>query len=100
MKEHEEVIKTKIDANIDDLKYEASISINQTFSPLNSRNFHSYSNQPSADIKTFPLLKSPDSHSHASQFTQHLSPITLEGYTLLQIQKRWYAIISDFYKSL
>ena len=35
MKEHEDIISTNIDTNIDDLKAEAYISINKTFSHLN-----------------------------------------------------------------
>ena len=35
MKEHEYIPNMKIDTNIDDLKYEASSSINNTFSPIN-----------------------------------------------------------------
>ena len=82
MREHEEILNMKIDTKIDDLKYEASRSINHTFYPLNSHNSHSSSNQPSADINKLPLLKSQYFHSHASQFTKHLSPITLQLYTL------------------
>ena len=34
MKEHEKILNTKIDTNIDDLKFEASISINKTLYPM------------------------------------------------------------------
>ena len=37
---------------------------------------------------------------HASQFTKLLSSLTLEGSTLLQIQKIWDAILSVFWQSL
>ena len=77
MKEHEEIPKTKINTKIDYLKAEASISINYTLYTPNSKNSHSSYNQPSADITQEPLLKSPDLHSHASQFTKHLLPTTL-----------------------
>ena len=66
MKEHEEILNTKIDTNIDDLKAEASSSINKILSPFNSNNYPHYYNQPSADINKLPLLKSPYFHSHAS----------------------------------
>ena len=55
--EHDEILNTRIDTNIDDLKAEASRSINQTFSPPNSKNYHSSSNQFLADITQWPLLK-------------------------------------------
>ena len=77
MKEDEEILNTKIDTNIDDLKAESPSSINQTFSPLNPQNSHSSYNRPSADINKWPLLKSPGFHSLASQFTKHLSPMNL-----------------------
>ena len=82
--------------NIDEFKSKLSISINKTFSTLNPNNSPSYYNQPSDDIIKCPLLKSPDYHSHSSQFTKHLSSMTLEGDTLLQIQKWWDAICSAF----
>ena len=87
MKEHEVLLNTKIDTNIVDLKAEASSSINQTLYPLNLHNFHSSSKKSSDDITQWPLLKSPDFHSRASQFTKHLSPITLQVNTLFQLQK-------------
>ena len=71
MKEHEEILNTKIETKIDDLKSEVSISINQTFSPLNSHYSPYYFNQTSVHINQWPLLKSPDFHSHASHFTKH-----------------------------
>ena len=100
MKEHEEILNTKIVKNIHYPKYEASRSINQIFSPPNSHNYCSSSNQPSADITKLPLLKSLGFHSHASHFTKHLSPMTLEGDTLLQLQKWWDTICSAFFLSL
>ena len=96
MKEHEEILNTNIETKIDDLKTEASSSINLTLSLLNSHNSHSSSNQPSADINKFPLLKSPYYRSHASKFTKHLSPMNLEGNTLIQLQKWWDEICSTF----
>ena len=74
MKEHEEILNKKIDTNIDYLTDETSSSINQTFYPLNSHKSLSSSNQHSADINKLPLLKSPDFHSHASQFTKNYHP--------------------------
>ena len=96
MKEDEELLKNKIDK----FEAEASSSINKTVSALNSKNPPYYYNQSSDDIIKWPLLKSPDFHSHASQFTKHLSLMTLEGETLLQIQKWWDAIIFAFCQSL
>ena len=49
--------------------------------------------QPSAGLIKSPLLKSPELHSHASQLTKNLSSMTLEGNTLLQLQKSLDAII-------
>ena len=96
MKENEDILNTNIDTKIDEFKDEASISINKTLYPLNPINSTSSYNQPSADINKLPLLKSPDYHSHASQLTKHISPVTLEGDTLIQLQKWWEAICSDF----
>ena len=76
-KKNEDLLNTKIDTEIDKFKAEASSSINKTFSSLNSNKYPSSYNQPSADIIKWSLLKSPDFHSHASQFTKHLSPMTL-----------------------
>ena len=100
MKEHEEILNTKFDKNIDDLKSVAYISINTTFFPPKSHNYHSSSHQPSDDITKWPLLKSPDFHSQASQFTKHLSQMTLEGYNLLHIQKWRGATRSDLFQYL
>ena len=100
MKEHEEILITEIDKNINDLKSKASSFINKIFSPLNLKNSPYSSNQPSADINKWPLLKSPYFPSRASQFTKHQSPMTLEGKTLLQLQKWWYSICSTFCESL
>ena len=92
MKEHEDILNTKTDKNIDDLKAVAYSSINQKFSPPDSHNSRSYYNQTSDGITKSPLLKSPYFHSHDLQFTKHLSPMTLEGETLLQNQKLWDSI--------
>ena len=69
-------------------------------SALNSYKYPSSYDQPSADLIKCPLLKSPDFHSHASQFTKHFSFMTLEGDTLLQIQKYWDSILYAFWKYL
>ena len=52
----------------------------------------------SIDMKllTLNLIKSPEKYAHASQCTKHPSLTTLEGDTLLKIQKLWYAIIYAF----
>ena len=96
MKEHEEILNIKIDTNIDAIKSVAYIYINQTFYPANSHDSNFSSNQHSADITKCTLLKSPYFHSHASNFTKHLLPMTLEGDTLLQLQKWRDAICSAF----
>ena len=57
-------------------------------SDLNSSKPSSLYDQYSDDLIQWSLLKSPEK-SHASQFTKHLSYITLKGNTLLQIQKWW-----------
>ena len=77
MKEHEEILNTNINTNIDGFKAEEFISINNTLSSINSNDSSSYYNQPSADINKLPLLKSPGFHLHASQLTKHLSPMSL-----------------------
>ena len=90
----------KIVTKIDNLKSEASSSINKKLSPINSNNSLSSSNQTSDNTNKWPLLKSPDLHSHASHFTKHLSSTTLEGNTLLQLQNVWNAICYAFCKVL
>ena len=57
MKEHKEIMNTKFDKNIDDIKSVAYISINTTLSRTNSHNPHSSTNQSSADINKLKLLK-------------------------------------------
>ena len=86
MKENEDLLNTKIDTKIEKLKSRLSISINITVSPINPKNSPSYYNQHSDNIIKWPLLKSLDFHSHPSQFTKHLSYMTLEGDNLLQIK--------------
>ena len=100
MKEHEYILNTNIDTKIDDLKGEASSSINKKLSPLNLNNPPSSYNQPSANTNKWPLIKSQNFHSHASQLTKHISHMTLEGDTLLQLQKWWDTICSTFCQSL
>ena len=98
MKEYKEVINTNIDINIDDLKAEAYISINKKLSPINPKKYPSSYNQPSADINKWPLLKSTYFLSHASQFTKNISPMTLEGKTLIQLKKWQDYIRSAFFQ--
>ena len=87
MKENEEILNTNIDTKIEEFKAEASRSINSKFSHIILNNSPSSYNQPSSDINKWPLLKSPDFYSHASQFTKHILPMILEGDTILQLQK-------------
>ena len=72
MKENEELLNMNINMNIEKLKSKSSSSINNTVYNINSNNYPSYYNQPSADINKYILLKSPYFHSHASKFTKHL----------------------------
>ena len=65
-------------------------------STLNSNKYPSSYDQTSADIIKWPLLKSPEKYSHASQFTKHLSFMTLESDTLIEIKKCPDVIISAF----
>ena len=50
MKEHEDIINTEIDTEIDNLKSEAYSSINKKFHNQNPNNSPYSSNQTSADI--------------------------------------------------
>ena len=52
------------------------------FTPNKPSSFHE---QPSTGITNCSLLKSPEKHSHLSQFTKHLSSMNLEGDTLLEM---------------
>ena len=79
-KENEDYFKMKLDK----FKPRAYSSIDMKAFSLNSKKSTSSYDQPSADIIKWPLLKSPYFHSHASQFTKHISFMTLEG--LLQIK--------------
>ena len=82
-KENEEVLKN----NFDKFKAKESSSINMKAPDLNSYKYPYSYDQPSADLIKFPLLKSPDFQYRASQLTEHLSFMTVEGNSLLQIQK-------------
>ena len=62
---------------------------------LNSYIYPSYYYRPSADIIKWPILKSPYFHSHASQFTKHLSFVTIEGDTHIQLQNGGMPFISS-----
>ena len=81
--ENEEYLKNKFDK----YNYEISNSIDMKLLTLYSNKSPSYYDQPSANIVKLQLLNSPEKYSHASQFTKHISFMTLEGDTLLQIQK-------------
>ena len=69
-------------------------------SALTSNKHSSYYDQPSSVLIEFPLLNSPEIYSHAPQCTRNLSYMTLEGDTLLQIQKWQDDILYDFFQSL
>ena len=79
---------------LDELKSETVSSLDMKLSYLTS-NKPSY-DQPCDDIIKWTLLNSPENYSCPSQFTKHQSSMTLNGDTLLQIQKLWDAIVSDF----
>ena len=72
---------------LDENKYGTSNSIDMKLLTLYSNKSPSYYDQPSANIVKLQLLNSPEKYSHASQSTKHISFMTLEGDTLLQIQK-------------
>ena len=81
---------------LDEFKSETVISFYMKLSDLTlNKNYSSY-DQHSADLIKWPLINSIEKYSHASQFTKHLYSMTLEGNTLLQIQKWWDVIISAF----
>ena len=86
-----EIAKIKLEATfnmrLDELKSETASSIDMKISTLSSNTPLSSYEHPLADIIKFPLIKSPEKYSHASQFTKHRSSMTIEGDTLLQIQK-------------
>ena len=67
---------------------------------LNISKSHLSYNQTSADLIKWPLLKSLEKYSHASQFTKHIPFMTLEGDTFLQIKTLWGAILSEFCQPL
>ena len=71
---------------LNELKSETFISIDIKLSTLNSNKPSSYYDQPSADLIKCLLLKLPEKYSHTSQFTKHLSSVTLEDNILPRIQ--------------
>ena len=73
--------------NSGEFRSKVSSSIEMKLLTLNSNKYPSSYGQPSADIIKWPLLKSPEKHSHASQFTKHILSMTLEGNTPIQIKK-------------
>ena len=85
---------------LNELKSKTFSSIDMKVLTLNSDKSPSSDDQHSSDLNKWPLLKSPETFPHASQFTKHISFMTLEGDNLLQIQKWWYDILSDFCKYL
>ena len=69
-------------------------------SNISSKKSPSSYDKPSDYLIKWTLLKSPYFYSRALKFTKHVSSMTLEGDTLLQIQKLRDAIISYFFQSL
>ena len=90
--ENEELLKN----NIDKFKTEESSYIDIRFSVINPYKSPSSYDQPSAGFIKWTLTKSPYFHSLASKFTKHISFMTLEGDTLLKLQKWWDSIIYSF----
>ena len=86
-----EISKTELEETLnmrlDELKSEIFSSIDMKLSTINSNK---------ADIIKWQPLKSPEKYYHASQFTKNPSFVSLEGGTLLQIQKWLDAILSGF----
>ena len=89
-----------MDMRLYEFKYETVISIDMKLSTLYSNKPSLSHDQTSDDIIKWPPPKSPEKYSRASQFTKHLSSMSLEGDTLLQIQKLWYDILSAFLQYL
>ena len=56
--------------------------------------------QTHTDLLKWLLLKTPEKSTHASQFTKHLTYLTLEGVTLLQLHKWWDTIRYAYFQSL
>ena len=65
----------------------------------NSNKYPSSHDQILADLIKWPLLKCPIFHYQESKFTKHLSFMTIEGDTLIQIQKWSDVILSAFFQS-
>ena len=81
---------------LDELKSETFSSLGMKLSAISSNQPSYYYDQPSADLIILPLINPSEIYSHASQFNKHLSCMTLEGDTLLKIQKWWDSILSAF----
>ena len=81
--ENKELLKK----NFGSFKAESFSSMNMKTSALDLYKYPYSYYQPSDYLVKWPLLMSPYLHSHSSQFTKHLSFITLEGNTLIKTQK-------------
>ena len=71
---------------LNEFKNETVISIDMKLSTLNSNKLAYSYDQPSADLIKWTLLKSPGKYYHSSQFTKHISSITLEDDTLIHLE--------------
>ena len=96
LKQQKQKIEATMNMRLYGFKYETVFSLDIKLSVITSNKPSSCHDQPSADIIKWQLLKLPGKYSHASQFTIHLSSMTLEVKNLLQIQKLWDSIRSDF----
>ena len=89
-----------MDMRLYELKCDTVISLDMKLSSLTSNKPSCSYDQPSSDLIKWSLPKSPGKHSHASQSTKHISSMTLEVDTLLQIKKWWDAVLSTLCKNL
>ena len=71
-------------------------SFDMKLSAITSNKSYSFYEKLSIDLTKLPLLKLSEKDSHASQFIKHMSSMNLEGDTLLQHKKWWYAICYAF----
>ena len=75
-------------------------SLDMKLSAIISNKTSSSYKQPYADLTKWILLKSPETYSQVSQFTEHMSSKNIEGDILFQPQKWWDANIYNLYQPL
>ena len=74
-------------------------SLDMKIPDITSNNPSSFYEQPSADLTKFPLLKSPENYSHASQFNKIFLHEPWRWHSPLT-SKLWGSISSHFFQSL